>query len=136
MSEVRASVPEPPPKNIYGNRGVEVTPKLIEWIRMNGKIPKDIRERTMRLIEQRKKYGEEKYGMSLMLDNERNHVVDAEQEMGDLFQYVFAALMKGMDISRIEEFAIVLWSLLHADRSDIRVNVMMEEEEDKQWYSS
>lgn len=81
-----ASVPEPAPIN----KGVEVTPLLLNWLNQNG-----ASESTLSLIHARHQYGLKKYGQGLMTEDGRNTFEDARQEAGDLLQYLFKAHLRG-----------------------------------------
>lgn len=73
------SVPEPAPLN----EGLDVSEELMSILRA---LKKDA---TLKLVEERRAFGIEKYGQSLMSGDGRNEIEDARQEMGDLLQYVF-----------------------------------------------
>ena len=94
-----ASIPEPPPVN----KGREVTPLLIDWLRGIG-----ASNSTISLIEARRIYGLQKYGQGLMTEDGRNTMEDARQEVGDLLQYLFKAFLRGEqpsagDLSQMKE---------------------------------
>jgi hypothetical protein len=82
---VAPSVPEPPPKQ----RGVEVTPLLLTWLREGG-----YSQSLCDLIEARRQYGLNKYGQSLYSGDGRDSYEDARQEAGDLLQYLFKASLQ------------------------------------------
>lgn len=78
-----ASKPEPAPVN----RGVEVTPLLLKWLKDHG-----YSDKLVKLIEARRLYGIAKYGQGLMSDDGRDTMEDARQEAADLLQYLTKAL--------------------------------------------
>lgn len=84
---LRASQPEPPPT---GN-GELVTPPLLAALRDHP----DLRA----LVAARDAFGQSKYGTGLRCHNGRNPLEDARQELGDLLQYLWQALLEGRDIS-------------------------------------
>ena len=102
-----ASIPEPPPKNI----GQCVPEKLKEWIQQTH-FPDDLKLKLIKLIDQRDKYGFQKYGQHLMTQDGRDSVEDARQEAGDLLQYLYKAIMNGEDTSPIEDIAPFLYLML------------------------
>ena len=89
MEDVKASVPEPPP--VDGD--IEVTPKLIEWIR-GLDAPPEMKDGMTRLVLARSEFGFKKYKKRLMTKNGRNQKEDAKQELGDFLQYVFACILE------------------------------------------
>ena len=71
------------------DKGIEVTPKLLEWLNENG-----YSDNIKQLIEARRLYGLKKYGQSLMTEDGRNTLEDARQEAGDLLQYLYKAVLQ------------------------------------------
>jgi len=63
------------------------------------------------LVKQRTEFGMKKYGQPLMTEDGRDSVEDAMQELGDLIQYTFKALLNGNDVTPIKEL-IPLLSLM------------------------
>jgi hypothetical protein len=80
--------PLPPPRN----SGIPITPELLEWI---DKSDLEFKGYLKDIIEQRTKYGMEKYGQPLMSDDGRDDIIDALQEAGDLIQYVRKSIING-----------------------------------------
>ena len=89
------SVPEPPPIN----KGVEITPLLLQYLH---DAPSHLKD----LIEARYRFGLNKYGQPLMSEDGRNTAEDALQEAGDLLQYLFKGYIRkdisNTDLDRIE----------------------------------
>lgn len=90
------------------NRGVPVTENLIKWLKDND-IDEDI---TLDLLIKRDAFGRAKYGQPLMSLDGRDSVQDAEEEIGDLLQYTFKAIMNKQDVSRIKTHVRVLCEML------------------------
>jgi hypothetical protein len=87
---------------------IHVTSELINWLKSNDynfAVP---------LIEERDRFGRQKYGRSLMMnDMSRNTVQDAREEIGDLLQYLYKAKQNGSDISEFKAYLPVLKDLLN-----------------------
>lgn len=105
------SKPEPSPKN----KGVAITPLLINWINKQEKILDHEKSKAVELIKQRSEFGISKYGQPLMSEDGRDELEDAKQELGDLIQYTYKAKMKGRSTKEIEEIVSVLMTLLSTD---------------------
>ena len=84
---LQVSQPEPPPT---GN-GELVTPPLLAAIKDHPDLHA--------LVVARDVFGRSKYGTGLRCHNGRDPLEDARQELGDLLQYLWQALMEGRDIS-------------------------------------
>ena len=78
---------EPPP---IGN-GELVTPSLLAALADHP----DLHE----LVAARDAFGRAKYGTGLRIDNGRDALEDAHQELGDLLQYLWQAKIEGQDIA-------------------------------------
>lgn len=110
--EVKASVPQPPPKD----GGIEVTPKLIEWMKSVEGMDDEIKRDMIALIMQRDAYGLGKYKTRLKTDNGRNQCEDARQELGDFIQYIFACILEkrdGPEVERLIMDAMVMTGFLY-----------------------
>lgn len=83
-----ASIPEPPPKPGI----MDVVPEVHKFIDKNF----SGQEKTFftNLINDRKKYGEEKYGSKLQTFNSRSMKNDAVQELGDFIQYIYGMILE------------------------------------------
>jgi hypothetical protein len=96
-----ASKPEPAPLN----EGEPVTPLLLDWLAEQAKNASGVAavlfEDVATLIKKRDAFGRLKYGQPLRLNDGRNTVEDAEQEAGDLLQYLFKAYKNGEDVRRL-----------------------------------
>ncbi|MCP4741430.1 MAG: hypothetical protein GY871_04265 [Actinomycetales bacterium] len=92
-NKIPPSKPEPPPKP----EGPLVTPPLLEWLRGAGFYS------AARLVRARNAFGQIKYGQGLRVEDGRDHVEDARQELGDLLQYAFAIHMKGGNLDALDE---------------------------------
>jgi hypothetical protein len=86
--------PQPDPKD----EGIEVTPKLIEFIKENSKC-----QVLETLIKNRYEYGLKKYGQSLKTGDLRNTIEDAFQELGDLLQYLYKAKLMSIKLNLQEK---------------------------------
>lgn len=75
MRKLLTTQPDPSPN------GYAITPKLLISIFHY--------EQLSELIQQRYEFGMQKYGQPLMSLDGRSGLVDAQEEMGDLVQYVF-----------------------------------------------
>lgn len=94
---LRASQPEPPPT---GN-GELVTPPLVEALEGHPDL--------QALVNERDAFGRSKYGTGLRCHNGRDPLEDARQELGDLLQYLWQAMMEGRDItSALDQMARAL----------------------------
>jgi len=102
------SVPEPDPIN----EGVEVAPLLKNWIESCELFLDSLKEKAIKLIDERTEYGLKKYGQPLMSKDGRNSIEDARQELGDLIQYVFKAILNHEDVNEIYEILMILNLLL------------------------
>lgn len=88
INNTSASVPEPDPKN-----GVTpVTNNFIEWIQNNS--TNSAADDIVKLLEERRQFGLEKYGIELHTFNGRNAVEDIRQELGDLIIYFAQLIME------------------------------------------
>ena len=104
---ITPSVPEPPPRR----EGTEVTQLVLNWLQKSPIDQKDKDDLTI-LILQRRAYGINKYGQSLMTNDGRNGFVDAEQELGDLFQYVRKCIENGRDVRKLQRWLYVLIQMI------------------------
>lgn len=94
---LRTSQPEPPPT---GN-GELVTPPLVEALEGHPDL--------QALVNERDAFGRSKYGTGLRCHNGRDPLEDARQELGDLLQYLWQAMMEGRDItSALDQMARAL----------------------------
>ena len=84
-----ASKPEPPPTG----KGEPVTPSLLTALRDHPDLHA--------LVVARDAFGRSKYGTGLRIDNGRDALEDARQELGDLMQYLWQAKMEGKDITPV-----------------------------------
>lgn len=87
LAGVKTSQPEPPPTG----KGELVTPSLLAALRAHPDLHA--------LVAARDAFGRAKYDTGLRIDNGRDALEDAHQELGDLLQYLWQAKMEGRDIT-------------------------------------
>ena len=83
------NTPQPTPKN----DGICVTDNLLEWIMKDENLSPSTKEVVIEGIKQRQEYGIRKYNQTLMSNDGRDEVIDAKQEIGDLLQYSYKAII-------------------------------------------
>jgi hypothetical protein len=109
------NINQPPPVQ----RGVAVSPLLLKWIDTEKSCLTNQEANLLtELIEQRCKYGLEKYGQPLMSLDGRDCVVDCMQEAADLLQYAFKAKLNGRSI----DLRAQLWPVLKALQTLLEIN--------------
>ncbi len=116
-SSSSASKPEPPPEN----KGEPVTPALLKWMahmQQEGLIEGGPYLAASSLVKQRNAFGMVKYGQPLMTKDGRDDVEDAMQEMGDLLQYTFKAVLNRRDTRKLREIISVVHLLLYEGLCD------------------
>ena len=73
----------------------------------------------IQLIQERDAFGRAKYGQPLMSEDGRDGVQDAKEELGDLMQYAFKAMLNQRDVTDLREMVAALLFLLNSE-DDIR----------------
>jgi hypothetical protein len=125
------ATPLPPPVD----KGMAVSPALLEFIASKEcNATAEEKKQVTELIQQRCKYGLEKYGQRLMSQDGRDDVVDALQEAGDLIQYAFKARLN--ERNKEMSWAVgpclqVLVEVLGKDFSDYLLSRPLIKEEDR-----
>lgn len=94
------------------NNGIEVTPKLIEWIQSQEKIEKIVKDDVIALVRSRYELGLQRYGQPLMTEDGRITIKDALDELGDLLQYVYKGKLNREDMQKVKNMMPVLQLLL------------------------
>ncbi len=98
-------VDQPPPRP----EGIVVTDALVSWL---SECSVHGAHELADLVVRRAKFGLKKYGQPLMSRDGRNSALDAEEELGDLVQYVFKAKLNGESIESIRRMLPVLCALV------------------------
>ena len=73
--------------------GIPLAPMLMPWLERNSPW-------SAALVRERDAFGKAKYGSGLRIQDGRDHWQDAEEEAGDLIQYVAAAMIEAPDDPR------------------------------------
>ena len=101
------NIQPPPTKN-----GIEVAPLLKEFI-CDSDCTETDKVCLCELIDERTKVGISKYKQPLYTEDGRDTIVDAKQELGDLLQYWYKAILLGKVEEANKELGPGLFMLLH-----------------------
>ena len=92
---------QPPPLN----KGENVPEAFRKWSLEHG------HPEAHALSEKRDAFGQSKYGQPLMTKDGRDTVQDIEEEIGDMFHYLYKAKMNGENVDKLKKYVPVILDL-------------------------